>query len=209
LMALGVVFTTGTMLTLYFIDWAAIGSMKVVDEGSDSHYEFTKHISANNLNFQSKEEYQMRYRNFQAADAVIKAHNAKDTKFKLAHNFFSTMTDDEMKKYRSDPAYFAPSVNKQSTQRRLSNELGATSLPSSVNWITSGAVNPVKNQGSCGSCYSFGSTAAIEASIFNNGFDLPNLSEQQIVSCSQSYGNNGCNGGNPMYVFNYLQNTYQ
>lgn len=98
----------------------------------------------------------------------------------------------------------------------MSNELGSNELGSnelgaspSVNWITAGAVNPIKNQGSCGSCYSFGSTAVVEAAIFNAGWDLPNLSEQQIVSCSQKYGNNGCNGGYQPYVFTYLQSNYQ
>ena len=78
-----------------------------------------------------------------------------------------------------------------------------------VDWRSKGAVNPIKNQGQCGSCYTFGSTAVVEASVFINGYDLPNLSEQQIVSCSQSYGNQGCNGGLQPRVFEYLHYNYQ
>jgi C1A family cysteine protease len=59
------------------------------------------------------------------------------------------------------------------------------SLPTEVNWVTKGALNPIKNQGQCGSCYTFGSTCVVEAAIFIAGFTLPNLSEQQIVSCSE------------------------
>jgi len=72
-----------------------------------------------------------------------------------------------------------------------------------------GCCQPSDNQGQCGSCYTFGSTAVVETAVFLNGFDLPNLSEQQIVSCSQAYGNLGCNGGLQPRVFEYLHYNYQ
>lgn len=65
----------------------------------------------------------------------------------------------------------------------------------------------IRDQGSCGSCYSFGSVGAIEGRLNiekNYKFDL---SEQQVVSCSQSYGNNGCNGGISYNVYDYILNN--
>lgn len=60
-------------------------------------------------------------------------------------------------------------------------------------------VNPIKNQGSCGSCYSFSATQILESYAAIRGDGLYSISEQQIVDCG--YGNNGgCNGGWPASV---------
>ena len=83
--------------------------------------------------------------------------------------------------------------------------LPTSNLPTSVDWRTKGAVTPIKDQGQCGSCWAFSTTGSLEARCFLDGFGLHAFSEQQLVDCSGSFGNQGCSGGLMNYAWDYLE----
>ncbi|GAB9475871.1 Cysteine protease family c01a [Globisporangium polare] len=76
-----------------------------------------------------------------------------------------------------------------------------------VDWSTTACVSPIQNQGQCGSCWAFASIAAVESAqcIAGGQKSLTKYSEQQLASCDTK--NYGCNGGAPVYAFDYIKNN--
>ncbi|KAL4429749.1 hypothetical protein ABPG74_004386 [Tetrahymena malaccensis] len=79
-----------------------------------------------------------------------------------------------------------------------------------INWVEQNKVTAVKQQGGCGSCWTFSATGAVESALIIAGKaeQTIDLSEQQLIDCcGKSYGNNGCHGGNKDQAFRYIESN--
>jgi len=74
------------------------------------------------------------------------------------------------------------------------------------NYTGKSYVNPVKDQGQCGSCWAFAAISVIESRYAIKSGSLYSLSEQQFVDCAGGvYENNGCGGGMAYAAIEYAQ----
>lgn len=88
------------------------------------------------------------------------------------------------------------------------DELSLTNVPVSIDWVNNGAVTPVKNQGQCGSCWSFSTTGALEGAYYIKNGVLDSFSEQQLVDCDTRKNGGkdmGCNGGLMDNAFSWIE----
>jgi cathepsin L len=114
-------------------------------------------------------------------------HNARnDVTFTLGMNKFADLTSDEFNSIYNR-------VNM--TIEEEEEEAPPANNPTSIDWTQKGAVTGVKDQGQCGSCWSFSATGAIEGAYGAAKGTKTSLSEQELVSCDN--GDYGCNGGWP------------
>jgi len=128
---------------------------------------------------------------------VVKFNEENDTP-KLALNKFADLTASEFKRQQASCAFTASEdiVQESITEFEVGN------LPFSVDWRNKGAVTPVKDQGQCGSCWTFSTTGVVEGNYFLQNAKLLSFSEQQIVDCDTDQ-NEGCDGGWPYLAVQY------
>lgn len=77
-------------------------------------------------------------------------------------------------------------------------------IKKSVDWRDENAVTPIKNQGVCGSCWTFAATGGLEGAYKVKRGSLLDFSEQYFIDCVTGWICNGCNGGHHYYAWKYL-----
>ena len=147
---------------------------------------FVEHIAEHGLNFATTEEFEFRQAIFNAKDAENTVINSNlENTFTVGHNFLSTWTHEEYKQILG--------AKVPENMVEMPTVLDLEAAPSAIDWRTKGAVNPVKNQGQCGSCWAFSATCAMEGHHQIQSGKLISLAEQQLVDCDKQCA--GCNGG--------------
>jgi len=141
------------------------------------------------------EEFRTRYAIWKKNLDFVTAHNALGRSYRVGMNKFADLSNDEFNRlYKGVNLNVVPST----TQSPRPN------VPTSFDWRTKGAVTGVKDQGQCGSCWSFSTTGSVEGCHFLAGNKLVSLSEQNLVDCSTSQGNMGCDGGLMTQAMDYI-----
>ncbi|XP_053271009.1 pro-cathepsin H isoform X1 [Pleuronectes platessa] len=146
------------------------------------------------------EEFYQRLQIFTENKRIIDRHNAGNHSFTMGLNQFSDMTFEEFKKF----FLLTQPQNCSATKGSRVSRTGPN--PESVDWRVKGNyVTPVKNQGQCGSCWSFSTTGCLESvNAIATGKLIP-LSEHQLIDCAQDFNNHGCMGGLPSQAFEYIR----
>jgi len=173
---------------------------------------FTKWMEQHGKKY-SHDDFFYRYTVFKENVARIHAHNEGNSTWRMGMNSFGDLTGDEFRASHTGYNH----IERNFARSKLSDTSADLNLGAdpTLDWRTKGAVTPVKDQGNCGSCWAFSATGAMEGAwaiahsrkgthAHQPKAALISLSEQQLVDCSSSHGNQGCRGGLMDYAFEFV-----
>jgi len=167
------------------------------NEWKHAEEKFQEHLNDHGISYGTKEEYKFRLGIFKKDLEFVEEWNANtNNTHTVETNFMSTWTQDERKRLNGY-------VHPENFDEIPIKDFDEVVLGDTVNWNTQGAVTPVKNQGQCGSCWSFSTTGAMEGAHFIAKHELLSLSESQLVDCDMT--DNGCNGGSMANAMFYTE----
>lgn len=162
--------------------------MKYFDVDHFQFHKFVDFMRTYDKQYTSHDSLFQAYNNFVSNHEFIQSYNSSTHTLEM--NEYGDLSTHEFSRERQLMSVFA--LPRQSSCSAF--ESTASSVPSSMDWRGK-AVTSVKNQGQCGSCWSFSSAGAMEGAYAVSTGDLVDLSEQQLMDCTWSYGDFGCSGG--------------
>ncbi|XAR67197.1 Cathepsin H [Bertholletia excelsa] len=175
-----------------------ISVLKVLGNSRDS-LSFARYAQSYGKSYETADETKLRFSIFSENLKRIGEHNQKGLSYTLAVNKFADWTWEEFQEHRLGAAQNCSATTKGN--HILTSEV----LPESKDWRKSGIVSAIKDQGACGSCWSFSATGALEAAYAQAFGKNISLSEQQLVDCAGAFNNSGCGGGLPSQAFEYIR----
>jgi len=170
------------------------------NDESNLNSNFAHFKDKHNVDYDSELEHKERLHIFRQNLRYIESVNRKGLSYSLAVNHLADKSDEEIKILRGKQKSAAARNNGLSFDIKKYKK----KIPSSFDWRIFGAVTPVKDQGICGSCWSFGTTGAIEGAYFVKHNHLVRFSPQNLIDCSWGFGNNGCEGGEDFRAYDWI-----
>ncbi len=173
-----------------------------LNEG-DEWMQFSNFQERFRKSYETIQEMESRFQIFRTNLRNIILHNLDHTQnFTMGINQFTDLTPEEFR-----AQYINGGLRTEvGSYGCKSFSSSASVAPASIDWRTKGAVTSVKDQGQCGSCWTFSSTGAVEGAWAISTGKLVDLAEQELVDCATgiSYGSHGCNGGQMEGAFKYI-----
>jgi len=156
--------------------------------------------------FGSPVEETNRFNIFKNHHSFVRRVNSEDRGYTLGLNEFAATDPDEFASFYNGLRTDSPFRESRGKPWTYDN----TTLPDSVDWRSQGLVNPVKNQGQCGSCWAFSTVVSTEGQFAKVTGKLESLSEQDLVDCVKNVPYEGdkccmgCKGGLMVPAFEYM-----
>jgi KDEL-tailed cysteine endopeptidase len=190
--------------------FALLATASAANLQSREFYEkaFFEHMNKHGLTFKDGAEFTKRLSIFADNHDLITLHNADNkATYKMGLNRFSHLTFDEFIDAVRIGGTRTPNLRRNRSSNVHSAPKDVTTLASDIDWVAKGAVTGVKNQGNCGSCWSFSTTGSLEGAYYLKYGQLLAFSEQELVSCDVGGADSGCQGGWMDNAFDFVKSN--